>query len=298
MKPARWTVGFGFVLLALACDQAADPVQPEIGPEFNVVQDPGTVILCKGTPTPTAQTFDFTVKSTVGRVPGNGRFTLSTLSPDFPQCEVVWQTRNDGAGTVTITEEPTLGWELYRIKVSDIGDAPVESGSVTVDVDPTTTVVVTFKNAEADVDMAPGRMTGGGGQFTLNDVHVTRGFTIHCDLALSNNVEVNWPDGNQWHIDKPLTSAVCIDDPNVEPAPPPAPFDTFIGEGIGRLNGVDGSFIRFTFVDSGEPGGKSDLATILIWAPGADPDVDDPVLSVDGFLDHGNIQAHYDQPHK
>jgi hypothetical protein len=141
-----------------------------------------------------------------------------------------------------------------------------------------------------------GRMTGGGGQLTIDGVRVTRGFTIHCDITLSNNVEINW-EGHQWHIDKPLTRATCLDDPEVEPAPPRAPFDTFIGEATGRLNGVDGSFLRFTFVDSGEPGGRSDTTEIMIWAPGDDPGVDEPVLSVSGELDHGNLQAHYDQPH-
>lgn len=142
-----------------------------------------------------------------------------------------------------------------------------------------------------------GRMTGGGGQIIVGGIRVTRGFTIHCDLTLSNNLEINWPD-NRWHIDKPLTSAECIDDPAVSPEPPPAPFDTFIGEGVGRLNGVDGSIVRFTFIDSGEPGGGNDRATIRIWAPGANPDTDTPVLTVPmSFLDHGNIQAHYDQPH-
>ena len=33
-------------------------------------------------------------------------------------------------------------------------------------------------------------------------------------------------------------------------------------------------------------------------APGDDPDVDTPVLSVDDNLRGGDLQAHYDQPHK
>ena len=131
---------------------------------------------------------------------------------------------------------------------------------------------------------------------TVGD-RVTRGFTIHCDIALSNNIEINWPD-NRWHIDKPLETAECIDDPSINPEPPPAPFDTFLGEAFGRLNNVDGSFLRFKFVDAGEPGGKADYAQIMIWAPGADPETDDPVLLVDQFLDHGNLQAHEDQPHR
>ena len=144
---------------------------------------------------------------------------------------------------------------------------------------------------------APGRMTGGGHQLKVDNVRITRGFTIHCDIVLSNNLEINWP-GNKWHIAKPLTSAECIDDPAVSPLPPAAPFDTFIGEGVGRLNGVLGSIVRFTFVDAGEPGKHTDSATIRIWAPGDDPDTATPVLEVSDLLSGGNIQAHYDQPHK
>ena len=143
---------------------------------------------------------------------------------------------------------------------------------------------------ECQVD---GRMTGGGGQtVAIGDIYVTRGFTIHCDITLSNNLEINWP-GNKWHLDKPLTSADCIDDPAVSPEPPPAPFDTFIGVGVGRLNGVDGYRVEFTFVDSGEPGGNNDRAQIQIFAPDNSLVLDVPM----DFLDNGNLQAHYDQPH-
>jgi hypothetical protein len=140
-------------------------------------------------------------------------------------------------------------------------------------------------------------MTGGGGQIMIDGVRVTRGLTLHCDIVLSNNLEINWTGGNKWHLDKPITSATCVDDPAISPFPPAAPFDTFIGEGVGRLNGVDGSFVSFTFVDAGERG-NDDSAWIRIWAPGADPSVDAPVLDVSGNLDNGNLQAHYDQPHK
>jgi hypothetical protein len=141
-----------------------------------------------------------------------------------------------------------------------------------------------------------GRMTGGGGQIRVDGVRITRGFTIHCDITLSNNIEINWSGGNKWHLDKPITKAMCIDDPAFDPVPPAAPFDTFIGEAVGSLNGTDGSVLHFTFVDDGEPG-TSDRASIEIWAPGDDPSTDTPVLSVSGLLDHGNFQAHFDQPH-
>jgi hypothetical protein len=154
--------------------------------------------------------------------------------------------------------------------------------------------LVTYTNVPGDLN---GRMTGGGNQIRVDGVRISRGFTLHCDILLSNNVEVNWP-GNKWHLDKPITKATCIDDPQFDEEQPPAPFNTFIGEGYGRLNGADGSFIRFVFIDDGEPGSGADRARIDIWAPGADPSTATPVLHVDKVLDHGNIQAHYDQPHK
>lgn len=143
----------------------------------------------------------------------------------------------------------------------------------------------------------PGRMTGGG-KIKDGRIKVKAALTLHCDITLSNNLQVNWSGKNKWHLQKPITSATCINDPDVEPVPPAAPFDTFIGEGVGKLNGKKGSIARFTFVDGGEPGKHVDGMTISIWAPGDDPDSDKPVLEVSGDLKNGNYQAHYDQPHK
>lgn len=285
-----------------ACAPGDGPTDPAISPSFAGTgggAQTGELYLCKYTQDPTATLFDFEVTASGGKVPGNGKFTLSSTQEVYSvtsPCVVVWTATDESDVTVTITENLDPGWELFRIWWSQVGlIEPVQNPlEITVNA---AGGHVTFKNRPAPIDMAPGRMTGGGGQFTVGGVHVTRGFTIHCDITLSNNVEINW-DEHRWHLDKPLTSALCIDDPDVEPAPPPAPFDTFVGEGFGRLNNVDGSFLRFTFVDSGEPGGKADRATIQVWAPGADPETELPMLSVDGLLDHGNLQAHYDQPHK
>lgn len=201
--------------------------------------------------------------------------------------------------TVTVTEIVPPVTQLVNIVVDRFnldGSGVVTTvltgtNTVTRDVKDDHGYVVTFTNRHT------GRMTGGGGQINIDGVRITRGLTVHCDITLSNNLEINWTGGNKWHIDKPLTSAQCIDDPNVNPVPPAAPFDTFIGEGVGRLNNQAGSIVRFTFVDAGEPG-SSDMATIRIWAPGADPDMDTPVLEVSGNLDRGNLQAHFDQPHR
>ena len=73
----------------------------------------------------------------------------------------------------------------------------------------------------------------------IGDVRVTRGLTIHCDLKLSNNLEVNW-GGNQFHMTEHLETVACTDDPAITQAPPPAPLDTLIGVGTGRYNGTDG----------------------------------------------------------
>jgi hypothetical protein len=154
---------------------------------------------------------------------------------------------------------------------------------------------VTLANGEEppppECSFVEGRMTGGGGQIIIGDVFVSRGLTIHCDIVLSNNLEINWP-GNKWHLDKPLDAATCIDDPAYNPVPPAAPFDTFIGLGTGKLNGVDGSVVMFTFIDNGEPG-KTDRASIQIFDAGGTMVLDVPL----SLLDRGNLQAHYDQPH-
>ena len=83
-----------------------------------------------------------------------------------------------------------------------------------------------------------------------------------------------------------LTSAICIDDPEINPKPPAAPFDTFTGKGTGRFNGVEGATINFEFVDKGEPG-KSDT----VWIQILDKD-GNKVLNVDGSIKYGNLQAH------
>ena len=97
---------------------------------------------------------------------------------------------------------------------------------------------------------------------------------------------------SKWHIDKPLTAAKCVDDPTVNPVPPAAPFDTFIGDGIGQLDGVDGSVVHSKFIDAGEPG-TSDKVLIKIFAPSGGLVLHVPLTLISG----GNIQAHFDQPH-
>jgi hypothetical protein len=135
------------------------------------------------------------------------------------------------------------------------------------------------------VVQSSGRMTGGGSVFTDTGVRVTHGFELHCDPELGpNNLEINF-EGNRFHLEQ-LTSVVCYDDPDIDQHPRNAPFDTMIGEGIGRFNNQDGYSVRFKFTDAGEPGYK-DFARIEITDTAGNE-----VLFVAGQLTRGNQQAH------
>jgi len=288
--------------LAWACSTPPDATAPDMGPSLALVSIvDGVVQVCTDAGAP-AGTYEFTVSQSGGRggtLPAGSDFTLSP-----GECTSVWQALPDPPSTdplvtVTVTEVNIPSDVVFDSTVAEVGgSSPVSSTSVeaSVDVNYYHGAVVTYFQS-AMPEPALGRMTGGGGSITIDDILITKGLTLHCDITLSNNLEINWPD-NKWHLTKPITSAECIDDPAVDPFPPVAPFDTFIGEGSGELNGVEGSIVRFIFVDSGEPGGKADTAAIWIWAPGADPDVDAPVLDLPlSLTDRGNLQAHYDQPH-
>ena len=135
-----------------------------------------------------------------------------------------------------------------------------------------------------------GRFTGGG--FSVGDVRVSQGFTLHCDALLSNNFEVNWPEGNNFHIDKNPTDVVCqlIDDPD----PPNAPVNRIDINGTGTLNGAPAT-VTLVLIDNGERAGAP-LDQVYIAINGVaitGGSVASPVP-----LDGGNIQAHFDQPHK
>jgi hypothetical protein len=123
-------------------------------------------------------------------------------------------------------------------------------------------------------------------------VKVTRGFTLHCDALLSNNFEVNWAGGNNFHIDKNPTNVVCqfVNDPN----PPDAPVNRIDITGTGTLNGVPAS-VTLVLIDNGEKAGAPrDQAYIAINGIA----ITGGSVASPAPLDGGNIQAHYDQPHK
>jgi hypothetical protein len=132
-------------------------------------------------------------------------------------------------------------------------------------------------------------MTGGGSIFDTDTMveytgRTTHGMVLHCDTRNPNRLEINW-ENNIFHLTS-LNSAMCPDTAGIDPNPPDAAFDTFIGMGEGRLNGDPGATIYFTFTDAGEPG-TSDTASILIMDSGGTE-----VLEISGLLTFGNHQAH------
>jgi len=154
---------------------------------------------------------------------------------------------------------------------------------------------VTIPSLDCIPDEALGRFTGGG-NLRVNGLRITRGLTIHCDLLLSNNLQINWRKRGRtkrFHLTEHLTTVACTDDPEIIQHPPNAPLDTLVGTGIGRYNGRDGYSIQFILVDGGEPGGGVDMMAILIKAPDDTVVLDVPLQPIT----RGNLQAHFDQPH-
>lgn len=227
----------------------------------------------------------------------SGSTTIPGSDANSIQCKVIEIQGATGQWTITVTEDDpganvTTTWTRTSTISANDGSGSGTSATATIGSNGTPSPegsTIIFTNTYTPPP-GEGRMTGGG--FKIGDLKVTSGFTIHCDILLSNNLELNWGD-NKWHIDKPLTSATCFDDPAYDETPPVAPFNTFVGEGVGKLNGVDGSVVKFTFIDAGEPG-KNDMVQIQVFPPGGGS----PVLDIPlGKIQVGNIQAHYDQPH-
>ena len=284
----RTIIAASAVLALAACGEQAS-VGPS-KPNLNHTGDPppfdklGHFAVCK---VGSDATFDVVVNG--------GAATQVSLTDG--QCQDVALTPVGGGFiTVTVTEETDPSFTLQQIQYDSLSRSSSGSRIVTGTNSITATIngdiqgTATFTNQL--VPAQPGRMTGGVKQFDVNGVAITRGFTIHCDLILSNNLEINWP-AHKWHITKPLTGALCLDDPAYDQKPPVAPFNTFIGDGVGEYDGVGGSTVHFTFIDAGEPGSGVDKAAIQIKDVNGVIVLDLPLT----VLAHGNIQAHYDQPH-
>jgi len=194
--------------------------------------------------------------------------TLTVISATQPNQGSVTQ---DSNGSLTyIPDAHFCGVDSYIYTISD-GNGGMDTATVTIEI------------------ACQGRMTGGGSVFGSGQNRVTHGFELHCSADdQPNNLEVNWNKGDRFHLEQ-LTAASCINDPDINEGMPTAGFDTYIGSGTGRYNGVSGATIEWYFTDAGEPGKDNDIATILI------RDVNNNVvLSVNGSLNQGNHQAHDD----
>jgi hypothetical protein len=150
--------------------------------------------------------------------------------------------------------------------------------------DPSVVLAAVTAACVAAVD-STARMTGGGRFADENGARISHGFELHCNKdSLPNNLQVNWA-GNRFHLEE-LEAARCTDNENYDEGKPIAGIDTFQGSGKGRLNGVSGATVKFTFTDQGEPGKNADTVTIVINDGSSD------VLSATGAINQGNHQAH------
>jgi hypothetical protein len=204
----------------------------------------------------------------------------------FNNVVVVTSAFVEATGNVITGSLPSPGGSSVAVSATAVTPWPSGEGA-----GQTSSVTVTVPD-----DCAPGtgRFTGGGSQVDVGSIgRITRGLTIHCDLLLSNNLQINWDKGNNFHMLEHLETVACFDDPTIDQRPPNAPLDTLVGRGTGRFNGTDGYRIEFTLVDAGEPGRNDEMA-ILITAPNGSVVLNVPRQQLTG----GNLQAHFDQPHK
>jgi len=264
--------------------------------------------VCKqynGTPGP-AVTINYTVD-----FDGNGSNEItSSVQLSAGQCTVVHTYQEAGSNfglqiqRVTVTEQVPSGYTstvttttVNRAGTTTVGPTAGNTASGDMLSNPDNGFLVVFTNTATPPpppDPGIGRFTGGGANVDAGPARISGGLTIHCDRLLSNNLEVNW-DQNQFHMEEHVTTVACTDDPLIDQNPPNAPIDTLIGTGIGRYNGVDGYTIEFTLVDGGEPGRRDKIALKIY--PTGNPGA--PVLNLPlSSLSNGNLQAHYDQPHK
>ncbi len=128
----------------------------------------------------------------------------------------------------------------------------------------------------------PGRMTGGG-----KVGNVSHGFTLACGAGdRHHGLEVNQGSKN-FKLTR-VTSALCGDNPAVNPGNPDASFDTLSGGGTGKYNRVAGATATWVFVDGGEPGTKDRMTITVKNAAGH------IVIQAAGLLEMGNHQAHHE----
>lgn len=315
-----------------ACSESSidSPVAPQFGQASIDGPDVVTIAVCKVWVHADAQgdyTFAFSgAQADDGEVvltAGNGTGVPILGGCDDPGASTTFQVDRGstfsvtelavGEGLATLSSVSLLPYEgepgdnPEACTLNEAQETILATGTASVTIDDNTCGAgfyqIGFKNSELEEEEeeeAEGRMTGGGvkafgfDEVAEEDVRVTLGLTLHCDNDLSNNLQVNWAGGNQWHIKKESLASVVCTKPD-DPTPPVAPISRFEATSPGRLNGQDGSWVEFVFEDKGEPG-RDDTIEMVIW-PG-EIGVGTPVLTVPfQTLAVGNFQMHYDQPH-
>ncbi|MBI3282629.1 hypothetical protein HYZ70_00960 [Candidatus Curtissbacteria bacterium] len=204
------------------------------------------------------------------------------------------KTTVDPEPLLSVGDEPPLCDSIKRIVDFRARDESIEPEILSLNLVGSQEDAGLISKDEARVVLAcvsgEGRMTGGGtvlGKALVGlPTEVKHGFELHCTAAdLPNRLEVNWGKGNKFHLET-LTHSVCLDNPAFGPNPPAAGFDTYVGRGTGRYNGVPGATAKWIFTDHGEPG-KSDTARLVIKDVGGTT-----VVDIIGTLKVGNHQAH------
>lgn len=276
------SVSFGAAQQLVPTTLGGEDMFPEIASGFAASIITGGLTLSPPTATnPVGTPHTVTATATTNGNPAAGvlvNFTVtgsngSTPTPSTGSCV----TGTNGQCSFTYTS-PTAGNDAITATATIAGQST------------TATATKIWQGAAPKVQ---GRMTGGGSVINGPSdippgVRVTHGFELHCDVTKGpNNLQVNWDKGNRFHLET-LTSAMCTQDNSIGgPNPPAAGFNKYVGSGTGRVNGVSGKTITFEFTDAGEPG-KNDHVHIHI----SDPTTSMTILSADGFLRHGNHQAH------
>ena len=305
-------LAIGGALIASACTESPTrpngiPTAPSGATSVTRQAEGNFFELCKdysGTPGP-AVTFNVSVDQD-----NNGSIdTTFTVSLSNGQCQDIWSDVGIGRDIVTVTEQVPTGYSASFVRSVVLGGVittdPSVAGNVAVGpvahADVGTLVVFTNTAGPGETDPGTGRFTGGGSLDLANGISLSNGLTLHCDLKLSNNLEVNWKDaqGNshKFHIDEHFLTVACTDAPNILQPPPDAPLDTLIGKATGTFdNGPDSYTVEFTFVDGGEGKGAIDRVALRIFKTST------PSTVVLNFpltdIIKGNLQAHFDQPHK
>jgi hypothetical protein len=310
---AGLALAIGAALTISACSESPmrtgpSPVTASGGTAVTRALDLNMFEICKDYSGVVGPPVTFNVSVDIGNNGSVNQTFTTTLSNG--QCAELHGPTDISGGTfsdlVTVTEQVPSGYTVSWVKTQRIGGSvttttgtSATASGLTVDTDGGALII--FTNTANPVALGEGRFTGGGNLDLANGTSVSNGLTLHCDLLLSNNLEVNWKDaqGNahKFHLTDHFQTIACTDAPNILQPPPDAPLDTMIGKGTGKFDNNTASYtVEFTLVDAGEGKDAIDRIALKIYL------TSNPSTIVLNFpltdIIKGNLQAHFDQPHK